>query len=108
MSVSVVQVVSAALGLLTEVCEYSPEQLLQALQPHMLQVATAAVQAAVVTPPDLMHAAAWVSAFSAYAAAVPQQVLAEEEEGATQGQSLRHALLQVRCAAHHWAVTVVG
>jgi hypothetical protein len=89
------QVVSAALGLLTELPEFAPEQLVSTLEPHMLQVAAAAVRAASSTPPDLMHAAAWASAFAAWAAAVPQKLLAAgEDEGGGSGE-VRQALLQV-------------
>lgn len=90
------QVVSAALGLLNETQEFAPEQLVGALEPHMLQVAAAAVRAATSSPPDLMHAAAWASAFSAWAAAVPQRLLASgEEEGGGAAEDVRQALLQV-------------
>lgn len=94
------QVVSAALGLLTELPEFSPEQLITDLETHMLQVAAAAVQAAAAQPPDLLHAAAWTSAFAAYAAAVPLKLLAAGEdspgdEGGGGQDQLRQALLQV-------------
>lgn len=101
--------VSAALGLLSDLPEYAPEQLLQAMEPHMLQVeaaalhaAAAAVQsaaAAVSQTPDLMHTAAWVAAFAAHAAAVPQRLLladdGEDDGAGSSGQQLREALLQV-------------
>jgi hypothetical protein len=97
----VLQVVAAALGLLTELPEFAPEQLIQAVEPHMLQVAAAAVRAAAGHPPDLLHAAAWVSAFAAYAAAVPLRIMAAEDESAAEGegvgQDVRQALLQVCC-----------
>lgn len=94
--------VSAALGLLTELPEFSPEQLITDLEPHMLQVAVAAVQAAVAQPPDLLHAAAWTSAFAACAAAVPLKLLAAAEDspaedGGSGQDQLRQALLQVNC-----------
>jgi hypothetical protein len=87
--------VSAALGFLLEVPEFAPEHLIRSLEPHMLQVAAAAVRAATGGVPDLMHAAAWVSAFSAYAAAVPHMLLAAGEEECSGGEDLRQALLQV-------------
>jgi uncharacterized membrane protein len=96
----ILQVVAAALGLLTELPEFAPEQLIQAVEPHMLQVAAAAVRAAAGYPPDLLHAAAWASAFAAYAAAVPLKLMAVEDElavdGEGVGQDVRQALLQVR------------
>lgn len=108
----VLQVVSAALGLLTELPEFAPEQLIQALEPHMLQVAAAAVRAAAGHPPDLLHAAALASAFAAYTAAVPLKLMAVEDESAVEGegvgQDVRQALLQVYCCCCCWCLVVVS
>jgi hypothetical protein len=90
-----VQVVTAALGLLLEVPEFAPEHLIRSLEPHMLQVAAAAVRAASGGLNDIRHAAAWVSAFSSYAAAVPDMLLAAGEDEGSTGEDLRQALLQV-------------
>lgn len=89
-----VQVVSAALDMLSELPEYAPEQLLLSLQPHMMAMAQSACQAAArAGPVDLMHAAAWVKAFAAYVAEVPQELL--QSQDAAHGVSLSDALLQV-------------
>ena len=105
------QVVSAALGLLTELPEFAPEQLISKLEPHMLQVAAAAVRAASSTPPDLMHAAAWASAFAAWAAAVPQKLLAAGEDEGGGSREVRQALLQVRlpqrCISNHGPIGTI-
>ena len=110
------QVVTAALGLLTELPEFATEQLIRTLQPHMLQMAAAAVAAASATqqPAATQHEAAWTAAFAAYAAAVPSKLLAAAAEdgdataaaaaaGGDEGQDgsdqLRQALLQVRARA---------
>ena len=93
------KVVAAAVDLLQELPEYAPEQLLQSLQPHMIAVAQAACQAAARGgTTDLMHAAAWVKAFAAYAAAARQDFTMPLNNA--QEPSVRDALVQVCVCVH--------
>lgn len=105
--VDTAQVVQAAEALLSDLPEYAPEQLLSSLEPHMLQVAAAALQAASGDTGDGMHAAAWVAAFSAYVAALPDKLVASEDVDPNTGHQLRQALLQVGCGASAAALCVV-